>query len=854
MTYQIYNPTVTSSNIVDAHNNAAGLRYVSNSSLAYYGGKYWAIMDGNDNEFTEGSASQRIWLATSTDAVTWSAAIQPFRNSTYCTNPITDTTIEWQPNLVVVGEELWCTWTGYYGYISKLSTPTGRWTNYRFEFNGEQVFMSTTVDGDATPGRTLRPTINGISDWLPYFTQNPIVLSTGVVLCPLTLESLSNFSNQTTASSDFIRRLKYATVFSTSDGTNWSMSRVDAGNFGDFCAWETFVVEDGGGYVWAYFRNLDARADDENFLLVAVSSDGGTTFSVAQSSKLLVPSTRGFARRVSDNRLLMTHIDHPQESEMTANSTISKNRVNGSVFVSMRGCNDFIPGVNFSESDHFTNYPQFIVNPAGDLCINYTSGAPSSTGTNRMSMKLVKVSPAPNENQLYVHPRSLSLFDNAITDPTRVTTSPSRYDFNGSNQLVSQTSVTATTGLTFSAWLKYDHFPGYAVIDARQGINGCLFRMEGLTIRSLNLTHGFTLPPGKHTFLAAVLDNSGKTVTMYAANGGNFVTKTAHFRSVSFSGQPTGGDTVTINGVTYTFRASASVANEVTIGATVATTITNLATAISATISSSVVSPGTRLVMAKTSDLSAFTVTSGSSQITVDSTIDLTGGPAYFGRAISTSSVQGYFGSIYDAQIHDSALTAANITNLHNSKASLFGYSNISGTSTAPSAPLLCLDPENPNPTEFPPVGLAHYCEVVDASTLRIHGEGSASVELPYGANSLTISYKLGAAPSSLDKYVIATFGTSDSPARLYIDGSNPTSLYCNGREVSTVSNPTSYNTLTLTVSTNKISISTNFEQVFAGKPRCFLGNGYPQGLLASTKYVDYDVSAMTAIKKVNTL
>jgi hypothetical protein len=41
MQYKIFNPTITTSTVVDSYNNGAGLTYFSNSSMAYYGGKYW---------------------------------------------------------------------------------------------------------------------------------------------------------------------------------------------------------------------------------------------------------------------------------------------------------------------------------------------------------------------------------------------------------------------------------------------------------------------------------------------------------------------------------------------------------------------------------------------------------------------------------------------------------------------------------------------------------------------------------------------------------------------------------------------------------------------------------------------
>jgi hypothetical protein len=236
----------------------------------------------------------------------------------------------------------------------------------------------------------------------------------------------------------------------------------------------------------------------------------------------------------------------------------------------------------------------------------------------------------------------------------------------------------------------------------------------------------------------------------------------------------------------------------------------------------------------------------------VETGVPLDGSVVNFGKAISTSSLAAYAGRMYEARLYNSPLNTANLTYLYNAKAASVGYSAMGGISTSPGSPFLFLDPANPNPTEFPSLGTAAHCEVVGSTLLRIHGEGSAAVEMPYGATELTFNFKLSDAPSSTDKYVIATFGSASTPLRLYIDSTNPAALYANGQLVATFDDPTNFNEITVVVSTNKITVGT-FEQYFSGKPRCYLGSALPEGLLAVSKTIDYDVSTMTAVSAEST-
>ena len=192
MDCRIWDPTVTRSTIIDPYNDPAGLVYVSNSSLEYWQGYYWASMDGQTDGLTEASGQQYCWMTRSSDLSSWATAWTPFRDSDYCTNPVTGTDggRDWQPSLAVVGDELWCTWSGKgTGFVSKLSDPAGKWTNYRFEWDGLDLIASSSSINDAPAGgRSTDATVEAIS-YQVFPSTNPVVLSSGVVCCPATLIS-----------------------------------------------------------------------------------------------------------------------------------------------------------------------------------------------------------------------------------------------------------------------------------------------------------------------------------------------------------------------------------------------------------------------------------------------------------------------------------------------------------------------------------------------------------------------------------------------------------------------------------------------------------------------------------------
>jgi hypothetical protein len=479
--------------------------------------------------------------------------------------------------------------------------------------------------------------------------------------------------------------------------------------------------------------------------------------------------------------------------------------------------------------------------------VNYTAN--SGNDDLRRPMKVVEVIPPPADDVAYVHPRSVNSYYTANpVDPDLVAGTPPHYLFLGQNQVWSNSKLTTTGGVTYAAWLSYD-YDGAIIMDSRQGGDtefGQVLLRSGLSISGLNFLHGVNWTPYKATFIAASVDHVTETVTTYFGAGeATLSKKVGHYRCVRVASQPADGATVTANGVVYTFRTAASAANDVKIGASVNETAANLAVALKTNqMNATSINSLSRVVMTRT-DVATFTVTSATAAVVVEA-CPLSGGKVSFGMKAQSSSLGPFAGKMFEAKVFTAGLTEANINHLYNQKATVFGYPVLAG-GTAPAAPLLNFDPAAPNATEFPSIGkVSGRCEVVNPTTLRVYGQGSAGVELPFGATAMTLKFKLSAAPAAGERYVVATFGSADSPVRLYVDGANPTGLYAGGKLVATIV-ATDYTTLPLIVSTRKVTFG-SVEVAFVGKPRCYLGEGYPGAVgLSVGKFVEFDVAGFGA-------
>lgn len=866
--YRIYNPSISSGYIMDAWRNPHGLKHAANPDIAWYGDTFYAVMDASSG-LIENDQSSRIWLYTSANGTDWSEGVKPFYSDSLCHNPVTEgpNQIEMQPVLVEVNSQLWCGWNrvslaGTPGiYLSILDSPTGKWFNQRVEFTGiTPSFSDVTVN----TGKSPFPTFNGISDWLPFFSQRPIALMDGRVAFPLILMSPTNFSTNMPAEgivgrNDFNRYLKFPALLFVDPAGDMSaeVKVIDPGECGDSAAWEIFAVQNPAEHITVFWRSLDSRMADEDFMWTATSYDKGQSFTAARSTKMLVPSARGIASRASSRRWLMTHVDHPQMSNKSLDAFPTlNNRMNGALFVSRRGGDDFVPGINISGDDAECQYPALAVDDDGRIVVVYGSGP---SGLFYRSGRYVVIDSVPSPNYSYVHPRSNNVYYplpsgiDLITE-TGWATHPALHDdatppfwrFNGFNQMRSADELTAPTAVSFSMWVKL-RFSSTVLVDTRKrnapDLYGPLLLMSGMALPGMGFGHGSQVSD-EPLFMAGTVDNATQTITTWIALGdGQLVSRTGHYRSLLFSDNPIDGEAITVNLVTYTFRNSPSTANHVQIGDTTYDTLINLQTTLAAnSVRSIVQADSTRIVMSR-NDLASFTVTASASS-TVESGITIDGNRISIGsKSIGTSSTLGLVGDLYEARIYDMALTAANVTYLHNNRCADFGYAAIAGTSTAPPSAVMVADPANPDDLVWPPVpGTVPVCEVLDANHLRIQDKASAAVELPHGVNEITIFWKLSQASQEI---TIATFGTINQPARLFLRGNT---LSLEDKVVGTINSPTSYTSTTLTVSTGKVKVGET-EIAFSGKPRMFLGDAYPQNFSQDSDYIDFDILAMSVKK-----
>lgn len=515
-------PTVTRSTAVDTHHGT--LRYCSNTALVKFAGLFWLFMDGSATGYAEGESDQSIWCVTSSDAVTWSAPFRPFRDVGLASNPltvaVTGSTVEWQPGPVLVGSELWVFWTGGPSIYRCRRGTTGTWTNERLLWDtttGAASWSTTSLEGAAPAGSTLSPTVDGISTWRLFVASSPLLMTSGTVAVPVTLEAMgSSATDAPVSSSSFVKEQKRNAVLRVASATTLS-APVGLGEWGgNFGAWEPTVVQGDDGVLRMFSRNLNMSRGDGEFLLVSSSSDEGTSWSPVRNTFLQVPSSRPFARKVAANRWALVHCDNPAGSTLLPGQSISGGRTHGTVFTSRQGVDNFVPGVPFSSGEASVNYPQILAD-GSDLLVNYTVGT-GGTSTSRRHAIVARVSGINDPGTAYIGVRERR--GGAIYPPQNI---GSAYLYDGASRAQGTTALTAPPGLTLWAWATRRQ-DNDVLIDTRDGAGQFVLTTTQLSLNGVNIALPAVPPVGTPAFFAAVL--SGTTVTLHVGWGGTLTTAT----------------------------------------------------------------------------------------------------------------------------------------------------------------------------------------------------------------------------------------------------------------------------------------------------------------------------------------
>lgn len=385
--YAVYQPLIERAVVVDAAEQP--LRYNHDSSVAWFRDRWLCLWNANTIPM-EGAPGQLNYVSTSRDGLAWSAPQPAFSDPTRSANPIPCRKgTQWQPNLLVVGERLWCLWSqnskdAHNGcYLSTLDAPDGLWTNRLLTWEGR---ADPVIDGK--PFRL-------------FPTQNPLRLSTGRVLAPVTMMGPVSSSAPAGKTGWQWLEKRDSVLYTDDDGATWRVSPGTVLPGLDWRQWEPTVCEQPDGSVLMFARNNvipalepGAAIRPAEALTWSASRDGGATWSPHAFVPLeTVVSRMHLLRQPGSDRVLMLHNDWPA-------GTFGADRRNLALFVNRGGGLDFTAGVGLTGLEPEVAYPQMDI--CGDALLFTYSQGPCGL----RNIRAVRVSPLPDPDRLYLYPRS----------------------------------------------------------------------------------------------------------------------------------------------------------------------------------------------------------------------------------------------------------------------------------------------------------------------------------------------------------------------------------------------------------------------------------------------------------------
>jgi hypothetical protein len=381
-TYELYEPSITYSTVY----SPGFYLYNHCASVEYFDGLFYVVWNSNTAS-AEGEERQRLFLSTSTDFVNWSAPVHFVGTSAGAINP-QDWGIgqrQWQPNLMNYnGQQLWCMWyqsnsldgskTGL--YLSTLNSSGGFWTN-------KEILYRATMLGNPTT---------------PFSGQNPVMLSTGRVLAPLTFSSNG-------IDLPFNQHPRYNAIAYTDDaGLTWGISNIFTAPESLAGQWEVTVCEKPDGTIRIFHSNRVAGGlpipipTERLFTCSATGINPGepvVTEPDSQYSSIETIASRPYVRKLSTDRYMMLH--HDIWTEVNSYEA----RQNIAMFFSRTAEDDFVAGPGIQPKGEVGAYPQAMEHE-GKIYIVYSNGG---AYVNR-DITGVVVDPAPSADQFYIWPRT----------------------------------------------------------------------------------------------------------------------------------------------------------------------------------------------------------------------------------------------------------------------------------------------------------------------------------------------------------------------------------------------------------------------------------------------------------------
>ena len=412
------------------------LKYSHDATIAWFRDRWICLWNANSIGL-ESQPGQRIYMSTSRDGRTWSAAELAFANPARSTNPVPcPKGCQWQPNLIVVRERLWAVWSQisrdeHFGcYVSRLDRPEGRWANRRLLWDGEP-----------------NPTALG-RRWRLLPTQNPIRLRSGRILAPLNMLG--------PRAQDAPERLKgwsgiekrNSVLYTDDEGLTWHVSPGTVQPERTWAQWEPTVWELADGTVMMVARSNHAVGRPAEALTWSRSVDQGATWEPCRAVPIETAVARMHVVPAGGDRFLMVHNDWHE-------SQFVQSRYNLALFFTRGAGVDFVAGPGITAIEPMVTYPQAWLRGNG-LAVAYTLGGHPS------SIRVAHVSPLPDPGRYFLFPRT-----NVPPRPA-----PRRVGgalvFDG-RQHVATRRVVETGRDQFSAGAWVRHESGVVLLDTRGG-------------------------------------------------------------------------------------------------------------------------------------------------------------------------------------------------------------------------------------------------------------------------------------------------------------------------------------------------------------------------------------------------
>ena len=402
--YDVYQPqmkhvTIHEGKLVEGH-----YAYNHMVSVEWFDGRFHAVWGGHAETHKEGIPGQLDLWATSPDFTTWSAP-QPLAHTGPGALDRDPLCVQWQPNLLAFkNRQLWCVWS----FNSKEPQLDGLW-------------LSTLDKGaDAWKHRRIqrRQEVNGLSCSI-FASQNPVLLKSGRVLAPVTLNYLDpkHDAGGGHAAGNLVRRWN-ACLYTDDDGATWRCSTALSAIDDAEGQWEPFFYEQTDGRIRAYMRNFTKvipPGTQWRFTAVGTGSQKGEAVLFPSDPVLSFMETANCRPQVFSlpgGRYCLL------QQDAFVNHRDYQTRVNVALHFSRSGADDFVAACPASRPGVISAYPQGVAH-GGNLYLAYTVGP----GDQPRSIEGAIISPEPAADRHYIWPRSkelLRLLESRDTDGNKI--------------------------------------------------------------------------------------------------------------------------------------------------------------------------------------------------------------------------------------------------------------------------------------------------------------------------------------------------------------------------------------------------------------------------------------------------